>query len=95
MTLAASPDIAALNNIDRAMVRQIANLDPGWHSAPDIAWQIVGGSYEERSRVKQTCSELYRAGYLERLYVQHADRPMSCYKIDPGKLWALAAELDR
>jgi hypothetical protein len=80
---------------DPSMVAKIADLEPGWASAADIAWSLTeddDSSYEARSRVKTALGDLYRAGVIERLYVRHKDAPMACYLIDPAKLADALAE---
>ena len=77
------------------LLPQLAELDDGWNSAPNIASKIGGDDYSARNDVKRALDELHRAGVLERLFVYHADRPMACFRIDSQRLLALAEEAER
>jgi hypothetical protein len=80
---------------DPQTVATIAALDSGWHSAANASWKAGGESFEGRSRVKAALGELAKAGEIERIYVEHCDRPLLCYKLDGPRLTALVAEYER
>jgi hypothetical protein len=78
--------------LDTNILRDLAGLEPaGWHGSANIAWELGGPDYAVRSQIKQALDDLYRRGEIERMFVQHTDRPMTCYKLDPAHLSALAA----
>jgi len=73
---------------DPAMVAKIVELDSGWASDADIAWNAAEDkdSYADRSRVKICLGDLYRAGLLKRMYIRHRDQPLCCYLLEPSVL---------
>ena len=81
-------------SLDLTTVRQIANCQPGWHSANDVAWTVAGDSYEGRSDVKRCLSELHRSGEVERIFVLHNGNQMLVYDIDPQHLWRVLEGLE-
>jgi hypothetical protein len=74
--------------IDPETAAKIAELS-GWHSAANIAWKVAGDSYERRSVVKRTLSQLAKAGVIEAIYVEHCNDPLLCYRIEPHRITAL------
>ena len=75
--------------LDASTLRQLANFT-GWHSAANAAWTVAGDSFEGRSTVKKCLGNLYRLGQIERIYVQHCDVPLLCYRLDGQHLRDLA-----
>ncbi len=79
-----------------SIISHVAQLEPaGWHSGANISYEVAGDSYEDRGLVKRVLSDLHRAGLLQRIFVQHADRPLPCYLLEPDRLEELIEEWSR
>jgi hypothetical protein len=81
---------------DATILRNLAQLEAGWHTALDCAWLVTGSDsdYDARSDVLRLLGRLYDRGEIERLHVWSKNRPGPCYKLDPTHLLALAEELE-
>jgi hypothetical protein len=79
---------------DASILRQLAALEPGWHTAPDCAWALAGESYDARGDILRLLGALYKEGELQRLHVWQKDRPIACYFLDSQRLLALAEEAE-
>jgi hypothetical protein len=74
---------------DTTTIRQIADLQPGWHSSNDVCWEVAGEDPVARRDVARMLEALHAAGHVQRMYVFNRGRPSACYLVD-GHLRELA-----
>jgi hypothetical protein len=82
-------------SLDPDTIKRIADLQPGWHAANDICWEVAPTDDEARTDVKRMLEALYVDHHLDRMFIFNRSRPMPCYLVDKNRLLAVAEELER
>jgi hypothetical protein len=79
-----------------SIIRRLAALQsPGWHSAGNVVFEVGGYSQADRAAVNRVLSDLHRARLITRMFVQHRDKPMAAFLLEPDRLEDLLAEYEQ
>jgi hypothetical protein len=71
-------------------LQRLAELPPGWHAVDNLAWEAGGDDLDARRVVRRTAEDLWKLGYLDRMWAYVHARPQAMYLID-NRLADLAA----
>jgi len=81
--------------INLEIAREISELETGWASALQVAFDVGGTDDPEyRRQVRATISALVRTGAIERLFARHREIPLEIIYLDQAKLEAAVEALE-
>jgi len=74
---------------DPVIVKALAECEPGWHTAPNLSWEVGGEDDSARKATYTTLEALYEDHLIDRMHVFHNQKPLACYLVDRRRLLSL------
>lgn len=77
-----------------ALLRRMADADPGWVSVVQLSWDVAGDDDQERRDVRHLTSTLHRQGVWQAIFARHRAGQLMLVRVDRDALEAWLDELE-